>query len=197
MKVSEKAYTAGLLDGEGSITSHVGGSGRCYIHISIAQTVRQNSDVLEWLKKTWGGTVNIQNRNRKLTANVKQLKIYRPGDGKAMLRFLLKTLPFLQVKKLQARVAISMLLVKHQLGRLTGYGYQNTSPPPQLKQWDQNGYYLLRDLNSSDTPPAETECENFIKIGKMLIQIYGRKVRQAHLDEEATVRSCTMKSAAN
>lgn len=177
MKVSEKAYTAGLLDGEGTIASFTNASGGAFLSISIAQRRDERGlRLMNWLLVTWGGSINEQANHKK------GVYVWRLNSGKEQMKFLLKLLPFLIIKKAQARLAISLIITKNKLGRILGSGYQNAQPPDDIVIYRLRVVEAIKALNSGNLLPAETECERLIQLGKELIQKYHPK------DEYATVQ---------
>ncbi len=65
MKISDKAWTAGIIDGEGSIQISKMSSWTSKEHYTMRVAVT-NTDIrmLEKLKELWGGTVNLRKLDR-------------------------------------------------------------------------------------------------------------------------------------
>lgn len=92
MTRTEWAYLAGILDGEGCITSYQNSEGWTYVRIRITQT---NPPVVEWLQRVVGGRVWHSHQGR-----------YTWGcEGRLSREILRGTYKYLTYKKPQAEVA--------------------------------------------------------------------------------------------
>ena len=116
MKVSEKAYIAGMLDGDGSISivkytaKSTGIKDRLYLRVSIKQNAK-GLDILNWMKNTSGhGNVSLAGKQpyKGVTYLVHQWQV---TDAQAK-KLLLKIIPFVILKKKQARIGIAFAVVK-------------------------------------------------------------------------------------
>lgn len=98
--VSELAYLAGLLDGEGSFTVY-GASGRTNYHTVICMSIT-NEEVVDWIIQRFDGS---------------KYKVQRSGNNEDAIRWHLigkdsiielipEILPFLIIKKLQASLLL-------------------------------------------------------------------------------------------
>jgi hypothetical protein len=101
---SEKAYAAGFFDGEGHITiaakTVVGARGLCY---TMRVGATQNDIApLFWLRDRWGGSINPV-RRRTTSGNTTYVWMCFTHGAVAFLR---DVLPYLQVKKERALVAL-------------------------------------------------------------------------------------------
>lgn len=107
MTEQEIAYTAGFFDGEGSISiiPYRRNRGNPLVNYRLTCVVSQSYfPTAVWLKKTFGGLVY-------------RYDLHRPPDSRPMARwiltskkaqnFLILLLPYLQVKKREAEVAIA------------------------------------------------------------------------------------------
>lgn len=114
MKEWIKGYTAGFLDGEGyigilnsNLNSIQAKTGRKYYGIQV-QFVQKDIEVLEWLKKQWGGGGIFPcsfNRNRGGGANWRWCL-----HSKDAIKLLKEVYPYLKVKKKQAKIVIQFPL---------------------------------------------------------------------------------------
>lgn len=106
------AYTAGIVDGEGSIslskrTSREYKSGyQLRLAVCVANT---NEWLVQWFKMQFGGYVNCTREKRE---NRKDRWQWMIVDGKAA-EFLKSILPYLQIKRPQAELAIKFQDEKH------------------------------------------------------------------------------------
>ena len=100
------AYAAGLLDGEGCIRIETGKGGKRAVSISYWLRVSiTNADepIVIWLKQYFGGQIHIhQQKNPKWKVSY----IWRITAVEAS-NFLKLLLPYIQIKKNQAEIAIS------------------------------------------------------------------------------------------
>ena len=114
MKEWIKGYTAGFLDGEGWIgiincnnNSILAKTGRKYYGVNI-QIVQSDIEVLEWLKKQWGGGgIFPCSFNAKRANSVKWRWCLHTKDAINLLK---EVYPYLKVKKKQAEIAIQFPL---------------------------------------------------------------------------------------
>jgi len=102
MKVSDKAWTAGIIDGEGTICRKVH-NGCEYRHISV---VNVDPRMLEKLKALWGGYIYIHVKKR---GKWKETKCWHLYPQKKVLLFLRKIAPYLIIKKEKAMEAIAFI----------------------------------------------------------------------------------------
>ena len=105
LTVSELAYTAGIVDGEGSIGIRKRRNNRGVVyHVVTLEVSNTDPALIVWLHKRYGGTVN---QHRQQMANSKVLFRWIVSAVKAgsILQVLL---PYLVIKKAQAEVAILM-----------------------------------------------------------------------------------------
>jgi len=112
-KINQKIilYTAGFVDGEGSIQINPAKSGKkSYWGLTI-QTTNSDKDVLEYLRNEWGGIGTVTgykpNKSKNRSYN---WRIY----SKEAELFLNKLFPYLIIKKEEARLAL-------EFRKLTGF----------------------------------------------------------------------------
>lgn len=102
--MAQLAYTAGIIDGEGCIsiiknTTYRHKLCRFYLSVSVGNT---NEWLILWLKDAYGGSI-VQTPPKKVQH--KPVLSWRVS-GKLAIEFLELIAPYLQLKKLQAEVAI-------------------------------------------------------------------------------------------
>src|SRR3990167_7126817 len=64
LKVSERAYIAGLIDGEGTISVTYDGRNKNNLFVRVLIT-NTNEELLKWLKERVGGNYHIRNKPMK------------------------------------------------------------------------------------------------------------------------------------
>lgn len=102
LTVEERAYLAGLIDGEGSIYCGAIGTHRnktCYPCIAIGMTDR---DVIEWISSRWGCKVSYVLKRTKNPNWLDQHFVRLSGKRAQLLCLVL--LPYLRVKRRQAEL---------------------------------------------------------------------------------------------
>lgn len=96
MTETERAYLAGILDGEGCISAS-----KPPIHISV-QVSNTDLPLLEWLAENFGGSITLKKQPGK-TAYVWQRK------ARSTKPLLEAALPYLRVKRKQAVLALNFV----------------------------------------------------------------------------------------
>jgi len=110
MDMGTVAYTAGFIDGEGTITANYRMSARgfpaLHYRVLIANT---DLTALERLQKEWGGRLSLYGKKR--SEKHKQVYgIYWGGD--TCLPLIEAILPFLRIKKRQAEIVLLLSKLK-------------------------------------------------------------------------------------
>lgn len=166
MKVSDKAYIAGIIDGEGSIsivrrTDEDRFIGRIY----IGQGVKGLS-VLNFIKDRFGGCLYEYKASKATNGSM-----YRwiATDAKAK-KIALKVVPFLLIKREQARILIALQTIKRRFHR-TAAG-RDSSFRGLLEDFYQNCKISIQTLNGH--PPAETKREDILDADS--IWLYAHKI---------------------
>lgn len=110
--LSDLAYCAGLLDGEGCITFTKEGDSKYRLRIKITST---DYSVLEWMQKHFDGSINL---SRKGTEKHKEAWdwICRTDD---QVTFLFGVLPYAKIKRAQIIEALNYHFEKQIGGKLT------------------------------------------------------------------------------
>jgi len=126
-------YTAGLLDGESTITANnrLGiPTKRQAVHFRILLS-NTFLAITEWLQKTWGGKVY----------NVKQAKaVYKPMrvwyiSAKEAANVLSQVLPYLKIKKRQAELVLELSKLTYtykNMGEVEGHTFGRYVPPKYI-----------------------------------------------------------------
>lgn len=100
--LEQLAYTAGIIDGEGSI-SLLRGESRPVQYFGLAVQVGSTTEwLLLWLESEYGGHIYKFNGNRPKSKPAWKWRI----NGKFALEFLELIVPYLHIKKPQAELAI-------------------------------------------------------------------------------------------
>ncbi len=96
----DKAYIAGLLDGEGNIhISHCGSNKRGSMYAVVSNT---NREVLEWCKERYTGSIRTQKKKE----NTQKTLFQWQTTSRKALHLLQDILPYLHIKREQATTAI-------------------------------------------------------------------------------------------
>lgn len=106
VKREDLIYTAGLFDGEASVGIYSYKRKEFYYTMSVRLT-NTNLEVLEWLKITFGGSVNPYKKKE----GRKQAYQWTISSNQALL-FLRLIQPFIKIKKEQANLAIEFQSTK-------------------------------------------------------------------------------------
>lgn len=121
--LSDKAYAAGFLDGEGNISIAVRQQLGCRGPVYRMSVMASQDDVapLTWLCQRWGGSI-VKKRTR---ANGKANHVWHCWSRQASV-FLRDVSPFLQIKRTRAEVALEFQASIFQPGD-GGHSYQYRS----------------------------------------------------------------------
>lgn len=100
-------YLAGIVDGEGTITSmnHVSratGNPSMHLRMSVANT---DPGLMQWLYETFGGTVNAPRPTRSPRHKPVQLWYVNAGSAVALCQ---RLLPYLKIKRRHAEILIAL-----------------------------------------------------------------------------------------
>lgn len=99
------AYTAGIFDGEGSITIRKARIGKCKPSIQLAVAMGNTNEwLVQFFCMQFGGHWRIRGKNKRFE-NAKPFWEWQ-ANGKEAARFLESILPYLQIKRPQAELAI-------------------------------------------------------------------------------------------
>lgn len=95
------AYAAGVIDGEGCISSALEPNGGKYrVQVAVSQ---REPEVIAWLATTLGGKV--------WTCNTRTRRLWKVTPRHEVRELLTNVLPYLTLKKPQAELAIEMSLL--------------------------------------------------------------------------------------
>ncbi len=150
---SKCAYLAGLLDGEGSF-SIIKTGGRYQLHIKIATTT---PGMLRWVVKHFGGTIYTKKAS---ILDWRTRYDWQCPSGKATGLLLLSVLPYLTVKKLQAKTALEYV-------RLNGVPCPSVREELHQRMMKLNNSRFAKrpETNTSDTVNWEgTKIPKTVKI---------------------------------
>jgi len=163
MKATEKAYIAGIIDGEGTIGMYLHNKPLFEVRVVVQQHPARQ-DIVDFIHKVYPGACNKNKLYTSWGVSAKKAK-----------KLLLKVLPYLVSKKLNARIAIAVLMLREGVWNIANH--KNPSErhiPETVTCLYEEGAELLRRLNhrEKESPPAETECEDFINRCKAARRIY-------------------------
>jgi hypothetical protein len=107
--MSDKAkygYFAGILDGEGCLSITVGHKETCTNYNATMQVQNTSKPLIDWLQKKFGGSVYL---SKKATEKTKEAYMWRVLKKKEIEILLLATLPYLVVKREQAKILLDFV----------------------------------------------------------------------------------------
>lgn len=165
------AYLAGVIDSDGCIGTQKNVTGRTYRPYLVV--IQRDMVLIEWLYSKFGGRVNMVSRKR-----IGRTDYYlRWETHNTMTTGILKgCLPYLIVKKEQAKLAIELVETRKFLGNVRGKPCTDETIKKQ-----QEIYHRIRSLNSPET----TE-----RIGSLT-----KEMRQSELTEMKNRQSATRSGA--
>ena len=135
MNNNDVAYIAGFFDGEGSIFISKSKK-QYYLGITISNT---NLSVLESIQRVMGGEISKSPDNRENRLQLFRLRLYSSEAKK----FLERLLPYLKIKKEQARLAIEFQS-KMEKGKLTIPKEEQEKYRIQINQKRKRKWALIR-----------------------------------------------------
>lgn len=140
MKKTDLAYTAGIIDGEGSIGIYPQRQGNKSIAYALQVVVASTDEWLPlWLKFAYGGNIHNEKRYKEYHSPCWAWSISTRQAGE----FLKLVLPYLHLKRPQAELAIQFQSRKHNWG---GKG-----KPQVAKILDEADAILMKKYNKKGT----------------------------------------------
>lgn len=103
MTNEERAYLAGILDGEGYVGIRIHNQNRRSI-TPVASVTNTNLPLLVWLKERWGGAIHLK-QDKRPTSKAAWIWIVASRDVESVLR---DAYPYLIVKRPQADLVLSL-----------------------------------------------------------------------------------------
>jgi len=162
MKATEKAYLAGLIDGEGSIM--ICNPFPLQLVVSISQDERRVS-VLDWVKEVFVMFKDYNHTSSGYDPNSDSKVKMIAAKGLDAKKIILKMLPYLILKKPQARLGIAFQILKTERRNF----YRHVSNGERVdKEYDNliaSVQTMMKKMNhrgNGYAPVAETERENLI-----------------------------------
>ena len=113
--MSDKAkygYLAGIIDGEGCITIGAGKKETCINYNALVLVQNTSKKLIDWLQANFGGQIYL---SKKETEKNKEAWMWRLTKQKDIEILLLSILPYLIIKREQAKVLLNFV----RLGRTT------------------------------------------------------------------------------
>lgn len=107
----DRAYLAGVIDGEGSIfATYRESDHNLGVRVNVCNT---DARLIEWIAARWVGRVTVTDRTK-----YGQKPIHRwDADGKNAVEVLRAALPYLVIKREQADVALDLIATTRNHGR--------------------------------------------------------------------------------
>jgi hypothetical protein len=107
--MSDKAkfgYLAGILDGEGCLTIGAGQKETCTNYNSIVAVQNTSKKLIDWLQAKFGGSVYLSKKETEKTKAAYMWRILKKKDIEILL---LAVLPYLVVKREQAKILLEFV----------------------------------------------------------------------------------------
>jgi hypothetical protein len=107
--MSDKAkygYLAGIIDGEGCITIGAGKKETCTNYNALVLVQNTSKVLIDWLQSNFGGQIYL---SKKATEKTKEAWMWRITKQKDIEIFLLSILPYLIIKREQAKVLLKFV----------------------------------------------------------------------------------------
>ena len=139
LKVSERAYIAGLIDGEGTISVTYDGRNKNNLFVRVLIT-NTNEELLKWLKERVGGNYHI--RNKPMKEGWKKFGQWQIAHTNA-IKLLEQIRNYLVIKKDQYLIAITLQAAKKEALEERNENLKKTAklyPPVR----DENGRIIAR-----------------------------------------------------
>ena len=153
MTRTERAYLAGLIDGEGCISMFwnnandgLNGSTMARLHIAMC-----DEGILAWVRRRVGSGTSFTR------PYVKKNPAWRPlwtiaWTGRSAVAVLRQVLPYLRLKKRQARILIAWVTLSNRTRKF--HGRAGGSPYPKWVLAKRDAWLLeMRSLNQRGVPP--------------------------------------------
>lgn len=149
----ELAYTAGLFDGEGSISVFPakGRKDQWALRVMLSNTDQR---MIWWFQERWPGVLSI--RHPKPGKNHKISYYWMLAERKAV-RFLEDVYPYLVEKQERAMYAMKLkeLVPGRALSKTPYGGRAGRRKPPEVTEAQRVIYLKMKELNRRGLPPAE------------------------------------------
>ena len=118
--VEERAYLAGVLDGEGTFIIRRGRDAtHGYKFQAVVRVTNTSWELIAWLHATFGGNV-VRERDRR--PNRKPCWLWSLDGGTLVVPVVQQVLPYLRVKRRQAEVVLEFYKVRNPFGKRVSYG---------------------------------------------------------------------------
>ena len=138
------AYTAGIIDGEGSIMITRGGSYRMRVQVGMVEEY-----IPKWLHFSFGGSLQIR-RMEKPKRNIAQWTI----ANQLAAEFLKAILPYLKIKRGQAEIALEFQSQRRKSGGIKGKRGQPFKTEAELAV-EEAQFILMKNLKSKQIELAK------------------------------------------
>lgn len=165
------AYFAGVIDSDGCIGT--GKNSTCRTYRPYLVIIQRDMVLIEWLYSKFGGCVNLVSRKR---ADRTDYYLRWGTYNTKTVNILKRCLPYLVIKKEQAKLVLEMIAAIKVLGSTRGKPYTEASIQKQRKL-----HYRICSLNSPET----TERIGSLKKEMRQSELAEMKNRQSAFRREA------------
>jgi hypothetical protein len=152
MTLTDIAYVAGFLDGEGcvSLAWRKGKLGYNYI-TPIIQITNTNEEVLIWIKSIFGGSIQFRPDTRKTRKDSWCVTM----AGETALKFLKSVRPYLRIKTKQADIVMS---INREAPQRDSLGRLKRTITPEINDLNLKAVLEIRKLNKRGRPkPSDVQ----------------------------------------
>jgi hypothetical protein len=147
------SYLAGIVDGEGCLTIGAGKKGTCTNYNSIMLVQNTSKQLIDWLQTNFGGKVYLSKKETEKTKAAWMWRILKKKDIEILL---LAILPYLVVKREQAKILLNFVRLPREANNEL-----------RASHWQQ-----LRILNSRGIS-VETNTQDVSKETKIESELIG------------------------
>ena len=145
------AYLAGIIDGEGCLTVGAGKKETCINYNAIILVQNTSRKMIDWLQSKFGGQVYL---SKKETEKTKAAWMWRITKKKDIEILLLAVLPYLIVKREQAKVLLNFVRLTPDMNSELRATYYR-----QLRQLNSRGISVTTNTQDVGSDSLKIESE--------------------------------------
>jgi len=105
-------YFAGVFDGEGTCSIGAGQKETCINYNAVMSVTNTDKRLIDWIQQTFGGWVTLAKRQ---VGNQKEAWMWRTTKKDHIEKLLLQILPYLIIKREQAKVLLNFVRLPRHL----------------------------------------------------------------------------------
>lgn len=149
---TEKAYAAGLIDGEGCIRVAKsnrkrtnGAEGRMMVYYMTVQVNSTTKPLVDFLRERWGGSLTALAGSEAMN---RKPKWHWQVSASIAAKLLEDVYPFLVVKKEQAMFARAFQAMQKRWGAFGPVGNRQSHRPPEVLEMQERIFQKTKQLNT-------------------------------------------------